>query len=118
MEKYPELDFDSHLPPELHILLDAPPVTNGDDAALHELSFMGLAHVVKPHDFIEWLIVRDMAATAAETPLSSEEAADALGRPGTAVTCADGQLASASESAHTPTAAVSFPGEPRPPEES
>ena len=61
MAKYPELDFDSHLPPELHILLDAPPVTNGDDAALHELSFMGLAHVVKPHDFIEWLIVRDMA---------------------------------------------------------
>jgi hypothetical protein len=61
LKKYPELDFDSDLPAELDVLLDTPPVTNRDDANLHELIFMGLAHVVKPRDFIEWLIVRDMA---------------------------------------------------------
>jgi hypothetical protein len=59
-KNYPELEFDD-LPTELHILLDDPPVTNRDDAALHELTFMGLAHAVKPRDFIEWLILRDMA---------------------------------------------------------
>jgi hypothetical protein len=61
LKKYPELDFDCALPAELHLLLDPPPVTNRDDADSHELIFMGLAHVVKPRDFIEWLIVRDMA---------------------------------------------------------
>jgi hypothetical protein len=60
LEKYPELHFED-LPLELHLLLDEAPVTNRDDAGLHELTFMGLAHVVRPRDFIEWLIVRDMA---------------------------------------------------------
>jgi hypothetical protein len=61
LKKYAELNFDCDLPVELHLLLDPPPVTTNDDADSHELIFMGLAHVVKPRDFIEWLIVRDMA---------------------------------------------------------
>jgi len=60
LKKYPELDFED-LRTMVHLLLDDPPVTNPDDASLHELAFMGLAHAVKPLDFIEWLIVRDMA---------------------------------------------------------
>jgi hypothetical protein len=58
---YPELQFDAEIPPELHLLLDSPPVLDKDDAELHQLTFMGFAHVVQPRDFIEWIYVRDAA---------------------------------------------------------
>jgi hypothetical protein len=57
-------------------------------------------------------------ATPAEKPLScAEEATDIPGQLAAAVTCADEHLASASESAQTPTAAP-FPDERRSPENS
>ena len=55
---YPELRFDPEIPPELEVLLDSPPVL---DKELHQLTFMGFAHVVQPRDFIEWIYVRDAA---------------------------------------------------------
>jgi len=58
---YPELRFDSEIPPELDLLLDSPPVLDKDDAELHQLTFMGFAHVVQPRDFIEWIYIRDAA---------------------------------------------------------
>jgi len=58
---YPELHFDPGIPPELHVLLDPPPVLDRDDAESHQLTFMGFAHVVQPRDFIEWVYVRDAA---------------------------------------------------------
>jgi hypothetical protein len=60
-QTYPELQFDPEIPPELHLLLDPPPVLDKDDAELHQLTFMGFAHVVQPRDFIEWIYVRDAA---------------------------------------------------------
>ena len=58
---YPELQFDPEIPPELHLLLDPPPVLDKDDAESHQLTFMGFAHVVQPRDFIEWIYIRDAA---------------------------------------------------------
>jgi hypothetical protein len=58
---YAELHFDPEIPPELDLLLDSPPVLDKDDAELHQLTFMGFAHVVQPRDFIEWIYVRDAA---------------------------------------------------------
>jgi hypothetical protein len=58
---YPELQFDSEIPPELDVLLDSPPVLGKNAAELHQLTFMGFAHVVQPRDFIEWIYVRDAA---------------------------------------------------------
>jgi hypothetical protein len=58
---YPELQFDPEIPPELDVLLDSPPVLDKDDAELHQLTFIGFAHVVQPRDFIEWIYVRDAA---------------------------------------------------------
>ena len=58
---YPELAFNSQIPPELELLLNSPPVLGKDAAQLHQLTFMGFAHVVQPRDFIEWAYVRDAA---------------------------------------------------------
>jgi hypothetical protein len=60
-KRYPELDFDPGIPPELDVLLDPPPVLDKDAAESHQLTFMGFAHVVQPRDFIEWIYVRDAA---------------------------------------------------------